>query len=98
MRKVMTDAELKLWNELRAHRLMGLGFVGNSRSPATSSILPVLRKSSSWNSMGRSMLMQILQPPTHQGQSAWSRMAGLFCGSGTTMSSVTLAMFASISS
>ncbi|TIT67813.1 MAG: endonuclease domain-containing protein [Mesorhizobium sp.] len=26
MRKVMTDAELKLWNELRAHRLMGLGF------------------------------------------------------------------------
>ena len=26
MRKSMTDAELKLWNELRAHRLMGLGF------------------------------------------------------------------------
>ncbi|MDG4878444.1 endonuclease domain-containing protein [Mesorhizobium sp. WSM4935] len=26
MRKVMTAAELKLWNELRAHRLMGLGF------------------------------------------------------------------------
>jgi very-short-patch-repair endonuclease len=26
MRKVMSDAELKLWNELRAHRLMGLGF------------------------------------------------------------------------
>ena len=26
MRKGMTDAELKLWNELRAHRLMGLGF------------------------------------------------------------------------
>ncbi|TIT67681.1 MAG: endonuclease domain-containing protein [Mesorhizobium sp.] len=26
MRKVMTDEELKLWNELRAHRLMGLGF------------------------------------------------------------------------
>ncbi|MCV3206669.1 endonuclease domain-containing protein [Mesorhizobium sp. YC-39] len=26
MRKVMTPAELKLWNELRAHRLMGLGF------------------------------------------------------------------------
>ncbi|TPL10200.1 endonuclease domain-containing protein [Mesorhizobium sp. B2-4-14] len=26
MRKVMTLAELKLWNELRAHRLMGLGF------------------------------------------------------------------------
>ena len=26
MRKNMTDAELKLWNELRAHRLMGLGF------------------------------------------------------------------------
>ncbi|TPK55916.1 endonuclease domain-containing protein [Mesorhizobium sp. B2-4-19] len=26
MRKVMTDAELKLWNELRAHRLMGMGF------------------------------------------------------------------------
>jgi len=26
MRKAMTDAELKLWNELRAHRLMGLGF------------------------------------------------------------------------
>src|SRR6478609_7472400 len=25
MRKVMTSAELKLWNELRAHRLMGLG-------------------------------------------------------------------------
>ncbi|MFK0691251.1 endonuclease domain-containing protein [Mesorhizobium sp. IMUNJ 23033] len=24
--KVMTSAELKLWNELRAHRLMGLGF------------------------------------------------------------------------
>ena len=23
---MMTDAELKLWNELRAHRLMGLGF------------------------------------------------------------------------
>jgi very-short-patch-repair endonuclease len=26
MRSTMTDAELKLWNELRAHRLMGLGF------------------------------------------------------------------------
>ena len=26
MRKIMTDAELRLWNELRAHRLMGLGF------------------------------------------------------------------------
>jgi very-short-patch-repair endonuclease len=26
MRRVMTDAELKLWNELRAHRLMSLGF------------------------------------------------------------------------
>ncbi|BCG87210.1 hypothetical protein MesoLj113c_33200 [Mesorhizobium sp. 113-3-9] len=26
MRKAMTDAELKLWNELRAHRLMGMGF------------------------------------------------------------------------
>ena len=26
MRNVMTDAELRLWNELRAHRLMGLGF------------------------------------------------------------------------
>jgi very-short-patch-repair endonuclease len=26
MRKVMTDAELKLWNEIRAHQLMGLGF------------------------------------------------------------------------
>ncbi len=26
MRKAMTDAELKLWNEFRAHRLMGLSF------------------------------------------------------------------------
>lgn len=26
MRKALTEAELKLWNELRAHRLMGLGF------------------------------------------------------------------------
>jgi very-short-patch-repair endonuclease len=26
MRKAMTDAELKLWNEVRAHRLMGLPF------------------------------------------------------------------------
>ncbi len=26
MRKAMTDAELKLWNEIRAHRLMGLPF------------------------------------------------------------------------
>lgn len=26
MRRGMTDAELKLWSELRAHRLMGLGF------------------------------------------------------------------------
>ena len=26
MRRAMTDAELKLWNELRAHRLMNLGF------------------------------------------------------------------------
>ncbi|WP_202329893.1 endonuclease domain-containing protein [Mesorhizobium sp. L-8-3] len=26
MRKSMTEAELKLWNEIRAHRLMGLGF------------------------------------------------------------------------
>jgi len=26
MRKAMTDAELKLWQELRAHRLEGLGF------------------------------------------------------------------------
>jgi very-short-patch-repair endonuclease len=26
MRRKLTDAELKLWNELRAHRLMGMGF------------------------------------------------------------------------
>lgn len=26
MRSAMTEAEVKLWNELRAHRLMGLGF------------------------------------------------------------------------
>ena len=26
MRRAMTDAELKLWNEVRAHRLMGLLF------------------------------------------------------------------------
>ncbi|WP_428428089.1 endonuclease domain-containing protein [Pararhizobium sp.] len=26
MRKNLTDAELKLWNELRAHRPMGIGF------------------------------------------------------------------------
>ncbi len=26
MRKTLTEAELKLWNELRAHRLMGLQF------------------------------------------------------------------------
>jgi len=26
MRKAMTDAELKLWNALRAHRLMGISF------------------------------------------------------------------------
>ena len=26
MRKAMTDAELKLWNEVRAHRLMGPAF------------------------------------------------------------------------
>jgi very-short-patch-repair endonuclease len=26
MRKAMTDGELKLWNEIRAHRLMGLSF------------------------------------------------------------------------
>lgn len=26
MRKAMTDAELRLWNEIRAHRLMGLSF------------------------------------------------------------------------
>jgi len=26
MRQVVTDAELKLWNELRAHRLMGMSF------------------------------------------------------------------------
>ncbi|MEF2071698.1 endonuclease domain-containing protein [Consotaella aegiceratis] len=26
MRRKMTDAELQLWNALRAHRLMGLGF------------------------------------------------------------------------
>ena len=26
MRKALTDAELKLWNEFRAHRLMGLSF------------------------------------------------------------------------
>ncbi|WP_256749607.1 endonuclease domain-containing protein [Mesorhizobium sp. Mes31] len=26
MRKAMTDAELKFWNEIRAHRLMGLAF------------------------------------------------------------------------
>ena len=26
MRRTMTEAELKLWNELRAHRLMGMGF------------------------------------------------------------------------
>lgn len=26
MRRGMTDAELKLWNELRAHRLMGMSF------------------------------------------------------------------------
>ncbi|CCF20251.1 conserved protein of unknown function [Pseudorhizobium banfieldiae] len=26
MRRALTDAELRLWNELRAHRLMGLSF------------------------------------------------------------------------
>ncbi|ESY25270.1 DUF559 domain-containing protein [Mesorhizobium sp. LNJC394B00] len=26
MRKAMADAELKVWNEIRAHRLMGLAF------------------------------------------------------------------------
>ena len=26
MRRTMTDGELKLWNSVRAHRLMGLGF------------------------------------------------------------------------
>jgi very-short-patch-repair endonuclease len=26
MRKAMADAELRLWNEVRAHRLMGLAF------------------------------------------------------------------------
>jgi very-short-patch-repair endonuclease len=26
MRRVMTEAELKLWNEVRGHRLMGLSF------------------------------------------------------------------------
>jgi len=26
MRRVMTDAELKLWNEMRSHRLMGMSF------------------------------------------------------------------------
>ncbi|MGK9050037.1 endonuclease domain-containing protein [Neorhizobium petrolearium] len=26
MRKALTEAELKLWNALRGHRLMGLGF------------------------------------------------------------------------
>jgi very-short-patch-repair endonuclease len=26
MRRAMTEAELKLWNELRAHRLMDMGF------------------------------------------------------------------------
>jgi very-short-patch-repair endonuclease len=26
MRRAMTEAELKLWNELRAHRLMGMSF------------------------------------------------------------------------
>ena len=26
MRRAMTDAELKLWNALRAHRLMGMSF------------------------------------------------------------------------
>ena len=26
MRRDLTEAELKLWNELRAHRLMGMGF------------------------------------------------------------------------
>lgn len=26
MRKAMTDSELKLWNEVRVHRLMGLSF------------------------------------------------------------------------
>ena len=26
MRRTMTDRELKLWNSVRAHRLMGLGF------------------------------------------------------------------------
>lgn len=26
MRRAMTEAELKLWNAVRAHRLMGLGF------------------------------------------------------------------------
>ena len=26
MRRIMTEAELKLWNEVRAHRLMGMSF------------------------------------------------------------------------
>lgn len=31
MRRNMTDAELKLWNAVRAHRLMGLGFRRQAR-------------------------------------------------------------------
>ena len=40
MRRAMTEAELKLWNELRAHRLMGLSFRRQSPLPVTSSTSP----------------------------------------------------------
>jgi very-short-patch-repair endonuclease len=32
MRSAMTEAELKLWNELRAHRLMGLSLPASNAS------------------------------------------------------------------
>ena len=99
MRKVMTDAELKLWNELRAHRLMGLGF---RRQVPIAGIHRRLRLSCTRSSSSKSTARSMPRPSKRRRRQARQRLeagsAGPSCASGTTMSFAISTMSASTSS
>jgi very-short-patch-repair endonuclease len=84
MRKTMTDAELKLWNAIRAHRLMGLGFrrqvpiagyIVDFACPTHNLIVEV----DGWQHANDEDFATT--PP---GRCVSNRMGGRCCGSGTT--------------
>ena len=98
MRRVMTEAELKLWNELRAHRLMGLGSAGSFRLRATSSTSHARTKKLVVEVDG-SQHADAGKSPTADAKRTkrLGRMAGPSCASGTTTSFAISTMSASTS-